>query len=256
MMIIQERIWLQVSYHNVSGKVANTLNNLERKQNFLTHVTLTTILEELEDIRTDLRVLVSREETNINDIRAQEKSLHGFYISLLTQPLSSSSIPAICRGWEAFEALDVGERQISLLLRGQQSCIMLTNYLAWYWLDVCIRNACNAIMDKRPNQCQWLFQLVQDVTEAYRLKLSQRQFSSSSYGITIPNGTATFQFTNKRNKKELEGSTLRKRVLATVDDILRFWLGYPSPDEGRIQAWLVHVLENAFGQPVLYLNSI
>jgi hypothetical protein len=132
---------------------------------------------------------------------------------------------------------------------------MLTNYLAWYWLDVCIRDACIAIMDKHPNKCEWLVQLVQDVQDAYDLRIPHRQFSSSSYGITIPNGSTTFQFINER-RKGLHGSTLRGKVLSTVDHILRLWLGYPSPDEGRIQAWLVHVLLNAFGRSVLYLNSI
>ena len=164
----------------------------------------------------------------------------------------------ISSGWEAFKAVDVGERQISLLLHGQRSCIMLTNYLAWYWLDVCIRDACIAIMDKHPVECQWLVQLVQDVQESYNLKLTRRQFSSSSYDITIPsppNHCTTFQFQYER-RKELQGSALRTQVLTTVGSILRLWLGYPPPDEGRIRAWLVHVLVNEIGRPVLYLNSI
>jgi hypothetical protein len=119
---------------------------------FLTHTTLTTIEEELEDVRTDLRILVSRERTEmITDFKARADALLGFYTSLLKDPLSGTSIPTVFLGWEALNSLDVGERQtrISLLLRAQRSCIMLTNYLAWYWLDVCIRDACNSIMDEQ-----------------------------------------------------------------------------------------------------------
>jgi hypothetical protein len=165
-------------------------------------------------------------------------------------------MPAICSGWKALEALDVGERQISLVLRAQRSCIMLTNYLAWYWLDVSIRDACNSIMDKQahfPIKWQWLVKLVHDVQEAYLLRYSQQQFCSSSYGITIP--ITTFLFINK-NRNVREGNALRDQVLTTVNEILQSWLCYPSPDQCRIQAWLVHTLVKEFGRPVLYLNSI
>ena len=229
---------------------------------FLTHTTLTTIEEELEDIRTDLRILVStRERTEmITDFKAQADALLGFYTSLLKDPLSGTSIPTVFLGWEALNSLDVGERQISLLLRAQRSCIMLTNYLAWYWLDVCIRDACNSIMDEQvdcPVQCPWLVQLVRNVEEAHRLRYPRHQFRSSCYGITIPGNStgATFQFVNER-RKVLEGNSLRAHVLATVEAILRSWLCYPSTNQCRVQAWLIHVIVSTFGRPALYLNSV
>ena len=148
---------------------------------FLTHTTLTTIEEELEDVRTDLQILVStRERTEmITDFKARADALLGFYTSLLKDPLLGTSIPTVFLGWEALNSLDVGERQISLLLCAQRSCIMLTNYLAWYWLDVCIQDACNSIMDEQvdcPVQCSWLFRLVRNVEEAHRLRYPQHQF--------------------------------------------------------------------------------
>lgn len=215
-------------------------------------------MDELEDVRTDLRILVLQEGTKINDFRGQAEVLRGFYTSLLQDPLSGSSIPAIYRGWKALEALEVGERQISLLLSAQRSCIMLTNYLAWYWLDVSIPDACNSIMDNQANipmEWQWLVKLVLDVQEAYCLKYSQHQFCSSSYGITIPSLTTTFQFINT-NRNVREENALRAQVLTTVNEILRSWLCYPSPNQCRIQAWLVHTLVTEFGRPVLYLNSV
>ena len=45
-------------------------------------------------------------------------------------------------------------------------------------------------------------------------------------------------------------------MLNTVNEILRAWLHYPTSGQSRIQAWLVHVLVNAFGRPVLYLDSV
>ena len=190
---------------------------------FLTHTTLITLMEELEDVQTDLRILVSQEGTKFEDFRARAGALRGFYNSLLGDPLSGSTVPAIYRGWEVLNALDVSERGTSLLLRGQRSCIMLTNYLAWYWLDVHIRDACNSIMDKPtdcPIECPWLVQLVQDVQDAYYLQIRQHQFSSSSYGIIIPSGhTTTFQFINER-RNALEGNALRAQVLTTVENIL------------------------------------
>ena len=149
---------------------------------FLTHTTLTTIEEELEDVRTDLIILVSRERTEmITDFKARADALLGFYTSLLKDPLSGTSIPTVFLGWEALNSLDVGERQISLLLHAQRSCIMLTNYVAWYWLDVCIRDACNSIMDEQVDclvQCPWLVRLVRDVEEAHRLRYPQHQFEA------------------------------------------------------------------------------
>ena len=206
----------------------------------------------------DIRILVLQEGTKINDLWGQAQFLRGFYTSLLQDPLSGSSMPAICRGWKALEALDVSERQISLVLRAQRSCIMLTNYLAWYWLDVSIRDACNSIMDNQahfPINWQWLVKLVQDVQEAYHLRYSQHQFSSSSYGITLPSHTTTFLFINK-NRNVREENARRIQVLTTVNEILRSWLCYLSPDQCRIQAWLVHILVKEFGRPVLYLNSV
>jgi hypothetical protein len=250
-------------YHDIVSKHANTWV-LAPERAFLTRTTLTTIVEELEDVRMDLRILVSQEGTKIKDFRIPGKALSHFVTSLLQDPLSGSSISTIRSGWEALDALDVGEHQISLLLRAQRSCIMLTNYLAWYWLDVCIRDACNSIMDKQPDcpraiKCPWLVRLVEDVQEVYHLRYTRHQFCSSSYGITIPQDTShsgtTFQFLNEcRNVRD--GNALRGQVLNTVEHILRSWLCYPSPDEFRIQAWLVHVLINQFGRPVLYLNSV
>ena len=225
---------------------------------FLAHTNLFTITDELEDVRTDISFLISGEETNINNLRDRERALRAFHISILQNPLSGSTIPAVCSGWEALKALDLDERQTSLLLRGQRSCIMLTNYLAWYWLDVCVQDACISIMEKTPMECQWLVQLVQDVQEVYKMKIPQRQFSSSSYGITIPGGTATFHFHNQRTYA-LRGSAFHddvSDVSSAVDSILRHWLDYPPPDQGRTQALLVHVLVKIFGRPVLYLNSI
>jgi hypothetical protein len=208
-------------------------------------------------VRTDLNFLLSS-RGRTNNFRGQAELLLGFYARILQDPLSGSSIPAICRGWKALEALDVRERQISLVLRAQRSCIMLTNYIAWYWLDVSIRDAGIRILDKQadlPVQQRWLVQLVQDVQEAYHLRLSQRHFCSSSYGITVPSDTTTFLFLNE-NQHVREGNALRSQVLSTVNEILRSWLCYPSPDQSRVQAWLVHVLVNKFGRPILYLESV
>lgn len=81
----------------------------------------------------DLRVLRSWEGTKINDFRGQAEVLRGFYTSVLQDPLSGSSIPAICSGWKALEVLDLGERQMSLLLRAQRSyqlpCLVLVGRL-------------------------------------------------------------------------------------------------------------------------------
>ena len=228
------------------------------ERGFLSHTTLTTIREELENVKIDLQILRSWEGTKIDNFRGQAEILRGFYTSVLQDPLSGSSIPAISSGWKALEVLDLGERQISVLLRAHRSCIMLTNYLAWYWLDVCIWDACVGIMDKQahfPDKLQWLVLLVHDVEEAYRLKSRERQFSSSSYGIIIPSGSTTFLFVNKgRNARE--GNALRAQVLNTVNEILRSWLCYPTPGQCRIQAWLVHVLVKEFGRSVLYLDSV
>ena len=175
----------------------------------------------------DLRVLESREGTKIDSFRAQSELLHGFYTSILQDPLSETSIPAICSGWKAFEVQDLGECQISILLCTQHSSIMLTNYLTWYWLDVCIPDACNSILDKGanfPTKLQWLVGLVQDVHQAYDLKSPQQQFSSSIYGILIPTHTTTFQFVTQTGM--------------------------------CVQAWLVHVLLKEFRRRVLYLNSV
>ena len=229
-----------------------------RERVFLTHTTLTTIVDELEDVKTDLRVLASWEGTKIDSLRAQSELLRGFYTSVLQDPLSDTSIPAISSGWKAFEVQDLGERQISLLLRAQRSSIMLTNYLAWYWLDVYIPDACNSILDKGanfPTKWQWLVGLVQDVHQAYDLKSPRQQFSSSTYGILIPTHTATFQFVNT-NRNAREGNALRAQVLNTVKEILQSWLGYPSTGQSRVQAWLVHVLLMEFGRRALYLNSV
>lgn len=110
-------------------------------------------------------------------------------------------------------------------------------------------------MDNLSHESCWLAQLVSDVQEAYHLRISQRQFTSSSYGIIIPSGASTFSFRNER-RNLLDRKTLRAQVLATVDAILQFWLGYPAPDQCHLQAWLVHVLLMEFGRPVLYLNSV
>ena len=208
----------------------------------------------------DLRILKSCEGTKINDLRGQAEVLHHFYASVLQDPLSGSSMPAICSGWKALEVLDLAERQMFVLLQAQRSCIMLTNYLAWYWLDVCIWDACNSILDEPANPFkwpQWLVQLVQDVQEVYSLRIPERQFSSSSYGIIIPSNStsASFLFLNQ-NRNAREENALRIQVLNTVNKILQSWLCYPTPGQCRIQAWLVHVLIKEFGRPVLYLDSV
>ena len=122
------------NYHNIIPLYKPSTNafllDRPRERVFLTHTTLTTIVEELENVKTDLWVLVSWEGTKINDFRGQAEVLHGFYTHILRDPLSGSSMPAICSGLEALEALDLGERQMSLFLRAQHSCIMLTNYTA------------------------------------------------------------------------------------------------------------------------------
>ena len=89
------------------------------EQAFLNHTTLSTIKEELEDVRTDVRYIVSLEETKFNDIRGQAEVLHSFYTCLLQDPLSGSLMPTICSGWKALDALDLSERRISLELRAQ-----------------------------------------------------------------------------------------------------------------------------------------
>jgi len=223
--------------------------------NFLTNVTSASIADELEDVRTDLRILVSRQETKIDDFRAGAAALRGFYTTILQDPLSGLSIPMIRRGWAALDTLEAGECQMSLLLRLQQSCIMLTNYTAWYWLDVCILDRCNYIMDNA-GDCDinnWLVRLVTNVQDAYKLRYKRHRYTSSSYGINIP--TATFEFVNE-HRNAPEGQALRVQVISTVERILRSWLHYPQSNQCRLQAWLVHVLVHSFGRQVLYLNSI
>lgn len=125
-------------------------------------------------------------------------------------------------------------------------------------MDVCIGDACYSILDGQVDisvNWQWLVRLVQDVRKTYCLRYPQCQFSSSSYGITISSHPTTFQFV-KENQIGWEGNFLCAHVVSTVNEILRSWLCYPSPDQCHIQAWLVHVLVKEFGQSVLYLNSV
>ena len=104
--------------------------------------------------------------------------------------LSRSSILAICSGWKVLEVLDLGECQMFLLLHAHRSCIMLTNYLAWYWLDICIWDACVNIMDKQahfPDNGGGLFYLSMMLKKpTYCLKSPQCPFSSSSQYFTLP----------------------------------------------------------------------
>ena len=185
------------------------------------------------------------------------KRMKGLQSALTKNPLSTFSLPLIHAGWLGLQSSETVETYSSIALREHRFEIMMTNYFAWYWLDVFIPDQCYTILiNGYAGRKYWLVQLVNDVKTMYDLRGPTTEFSASKYGIDL--NEASYTFNTMRNTFRVAYGTkeARDRIVRIVMDILQSWLSFPIHRSGQLQAWFVHVLIKEIGPNVLYLNSI
>ncbi|KAF9521988.1 hypothetical protein CPB83DRAFT_900046 [Crepidotus variabilis] len=183
---------------------------------FLKCLTQESIEIELTEVEESIYQAIGAERTT-TPLLIHSNSVIDLQNAIWLDPLSENSLTVIFHGLNAMQQFEACERHTSLTLRKQHAGVMTVNYLTWFWLDVYIADQCLKILHN-PSQMQsslWLTLLVSTVKENYSLR----------------------------------------RIVATIVDILRHWLGFSQDDKVSLQAQFIHATIHTFGTEFLFLNQ-
>lgn len=171
-----------------------------------------------------------------------------------TLPSTSTSISTILDSWPAEEIADTDHTELGR--RIHQATVMYQNYAVWHWLEVFIPSRCiewlapSAILPR-----DWLADLVRDVQQYLSLRVQVPQtFFASAYGLGFHLEPCTLGPSNRPLPSV--GRRRNDVIISAIKRVLRYWLGYPTPDINLQRACFIHVMVTEYGVGTLYLNGV
>jgi hypothetical protein len=184
--------------------------------------------------------------------------LQAYYDAIVSRPLDVSSIPLLRSGWTGLNALQSSERANSLLLRKQHSCIMLTAYASWRWLNILIpKTVYGMLVGGNAASIGWLSTLIDRAKSFIKSGNLSATFDAELCGLDMP-GVQCVVFLGAEGNIVLPNDTngYNKCLVDVIVEVLGFWLGYPTHDNFKYQAYFVYVLVRDIGLDVLTLDVV
>lgn len=140
---------------------------------------------ELIDVQNDMMALMDI-ATNYVDRGSAVRYFRGFHAAISTRPLQVDSFSFIQNVWGGLDSLIADESQNIFKIKKQRASRMMTNYLAWNWLEVDIPQAILSLNTEDPVIArEWLHDLVHGVRGALGTPATAATFSPLDYGVHL-----------------------------------------------------------------------
>ncbi|KIM71799.1 hypothetical protein PILCRDRAFT_16716 [Piloderma croceum F 1598] len=210
-----------------------------------------------EHILTELSQLTAAARTyavldSQSDIRQTQSAVDSALVPITMIPSSVKAGCAIASLWKVMPAMLYDEAASVLDIAAQRQNIMLTNHVAWKWLEVtCTENCWRHILNRGPSDT-WIKCLTDRVDNLIDGFVTTCPINPEDF---LPGLQAsTYQWRRARTANKLVGNQRHSFIYTTVTAIVRKWLGYPSDGISHAQAIFVDNMVKTMGHDVLLLN--
>lgn len=218
---------------------------------FLAKLDFDSLRLELLEVQSSYDAITSRHFVPYNS--KDTMTLSSFYSSFLADPSSISTTQAISLLWPALQSLANTEAMQSLERRLLQKAIMISNYYAWYWLEVTCNGIISSVLRDVPVPQTWIAQLTRQIKTLVMSGIDERELRPADFSQLLPG--QPYIYKRGRSKFFTSNNLPLDHMAHIVIDIIQTWLGFPTHNMGRSQAWFVSILISEIGGDTLLLDA-
>ncbi|KAG6818850.1 hypothetical protein H0H93_001053, partial [Arthromyces matolae] len=260
-----EAPWMSKTFDRLTDAMANasdstkSTNTSQHRSLFLRlmldDLNLHTLVEETKKIRQMSDVLRKNASNPLQ--KQQLTQLESIYGLILDTPTSLDAVLKMRDVWKCLDSLKTSAFQTEITTRWERACIMGTTYAAWYWLDIVLANACEAMIKTGDasllgGSTSWLARLTKDVENFFVTRMEYREFKPESFSLQFQAPTCALR---NRRRSMTNPKDDPKPIVSGILSILRSWLRFPK-DQTPAQAWFVHCVLQSFGRNALFLEKL
>nr|GAT55917.1 predicted protein [Mycena chlorophos] len=214
---------------------------------FLNRLTATTIRSNLDEVERAWNALSTSSE--VDALRLLDDA----YAALLHKPDAISTASIFPGLWSGLRQLKTAEGLNSLRARLDRECIMLTQFFAWRWLCAYCPARIAAALKKGPAPGDWIGYLAIEAKKVVERGHSSHVFAAAAYGLDL--GDVSYLHSGQCRRQYFAPTEVESAVVALCIQVLECWLGFPTEDQSRYQAWFIFAIIHGFGRAALLLDE-
>ncbi|KAF8059618.1 hypothetical protein FPV67DRAFT_1453989 [Lyophyllum atratum] len=220
----------------------------------LDDISMDSISSELEEVKTDCFDLFTSYHDDDTAASMLSKGYAAISSAITGSTTHFSGMKDIANLWLGLRQLASHQARSSISSRQERRSIMMTNYVAWYWLDVFIAKKCDMISQGGDaDGYQWLARLMLTVDLFIRQQSPSHVFIPGEFSPELP-GTP-YLCKNRWLHRKPETAFRQGANKLIISDVIRHWLSFPS-DDYRYKSWFIGAILKVVGEDMLIMDRV
>ena len=207
---------------------------------FIQSLSINRLSEEVQDVKRDLAFLSFEQAIPPASYGGYVRALDIYTDSIIQRPFDLDTIGSIPGLWQPLHLLGGHEWMMTLGIRLEHQQLMMTNCLAWDWLDNKVLASAQQMLSSSSSlsissQISWLHHLTWRI-HGFILNRIQKWSLTATDSIPSLPETQKFQQIHSRLPPIYEGESLLGMVIITLQTVLTSWLQFPTANPSFYQA--------------------